>query len=125
MKNAVLYLTGDTLLFCYRAQPVYAIRFEVFSRGLRRKPSSGMLRLVALVRADVSEERSAFLRSVRLLLVTADVPSSAILVTPMREALRSFETPVLTRTTRRNIPENGTLHVGKDEQIGRYILSAC
>jgi hypothetical protein len=65
--------------------------------------SSGMLRYVALVRTDVSEELSTsfirvtrigeltwlFLRSVRRLLVTASVvPSSPILVTLM-EALSS------------------------------------
>jgi hypothetical protein len=46
-----------------------------------------------------------FFRSVRWLLVTAIVvPSSPILVTLMMEALRSSETPVLTRATRPNIP---------------------
>jgi hypothetical protein len=41
-----------------------------------------------------------FLRSVRRLLVTASVfPSSPILVTLMKEALRSSETSVLTRAT--------------------------
>jgi hypothetical protein len=54
---------------------------------------SGILRRVVLVRTDVSEELSAFLRSVRRLLVTASVvPSSPFLVTLMREALSSSET---------------------------------
>jgi hypothetical protein len=45
-----------------------------------------------------------FLRNVRRLLVTANVPSSPILVILMMEALRSSETPVLTRAMWRNIP---------------------
>jgi hypothetical protein len=68
---------------------------------------------VALVRADISEEFSSsiigvtriselgttlFLPSERRLLDTASVvPSSPILVTLMKEALRSSETSVLTR----------------------------
>jgi hypothetical protein len=74
--------------------------------------SSGMLRRVALVRTDVSEELSAktLLRSVRRLLVTANVvPSSPILVTLMMEALSSSETSALTRATRRNIPQDAIL----------------
>jgi hypothetical protein len=59
----------------------------------------GKLRLVTLVRTDVSEELATdhaakkYLRSVRRLLVTASVvPSSPILVTLMKEALSSSET---------------------------------
>jgi hypothetical protein len=82
--------------------------------------SSGMLRGVALVGTDVSEELSAsFIRVTRLgelrtMLVTASVfPSSPILVTLMKEALSSSETSFLTRATRRNIPEDTILHIRK------------
>jgi hypothetical protein len=56
-------------------------------------PSSEMLRRVALVRTDVSEERS-----LRRLLVTVNVvPSSPILVILIMEALGSSEMSVFTR----------------------------
>jgi hypothetical protein len=89
--------------------------------------SSGMLRRVPLVRTDVSEELSAsfigvtrigelgttlavFLRSVRRLLVTADVPSLPILVTLMKETLSSSETSVHTRATDRKSTRLNSSH---------------
>jgi hypothetical protein len=50
-----------------------------------------------------------FLRNVRRLLVTANVPSSPILATLIMDALGSSEMSVLTRVTSRNIPEGGIL----------------
>jgi hypothetical protein len=101
-----------------------------------RMASSGMLHRVALVITDVSEELSAsFIRVTRIgelgttvtvssnrrLLVTANVvPNSPILVTVMKEALSSSEMSILTRATRRNIPEDDILHSHRRENLKPY-----
>jgi hypothetical protein len=68
-----------------------------------------MLRRVALVRTDVSEEHVGCNSSVLQLLVTACVPTSLIVLILMMEAKLSSETSVLTRATMPDIPEDGSL----------------
>jgi hypothetical protein len=57
----------------------------------------------------------------RLLVTGNIVPSTPILVTLRVETIRSTETSVLTRATRRNIPEYGILHSHRRENLKSYI----
>jgi hypothetical protein len=71
---------------------------------------------IALVRTDVSEELSAtFIRVTRI---------GELGTTLMKEALSSCETSVLTRATRRNIPEDSILHSHGRENLHLH-LNSC
>jgi hypothetical protein len=131
------------LLYCL-IQVIY-LRFNVFMAWLWRMASSGMWHHVALARTDVSAERIApIIRIKRIgelgttlavtrnwytlcqLQVTANVvPNSPILVTLMKEALRSSETSVLTRATWHNIPEDTILHSHRRENLKSYSQYMC
>jgi hypothetical protein len=78
---------------------------------------------LAIVRADVSEERITTIRMKRISkLVNANVdPTSLILFILMMEAILSSETSGLTRATRRHIPEDGIFHRHRHENLKSYI----
>jgi hypothetical protein len=89
--------------------------------------SSGMLRRVVLVRTDVSEELSAsFIRVIRIgeLGTTLALTSNRCTLRKnalIKEELSSSETSVLTRATRRNLPEDAILLSYRRENLKSYI----
>jgi hypothetical protein len=94
--------------------------------------SSGMLRHVALVRTDISEEPGAsFIRVTRIgELGTTQVATSNRRTlrrntTLMKEAPDSSETSVLTRDTQRNNPEDTILHSHRRENLKSYMEFLC
>jgi hypothetical protein len=83
-----------------------------------RMASSRMLRRVALVITDVSEEPGAsFIRVTRI----GELGTTQA-VTSNRRTLRRNTKLVLTRATRRNIPEEGIRHSHRRENLKSYIV---
>jgi hypothetical protein len=80
-----------------------------------------MLRHAALVRTDISEECVASIISVQELVTAKFVPISPIFVTLVTDALCSSETSVLTRTTRRKIPEDDIFRSHSRKKLNSYI----
>jgi hypothetical protein len=94
-------VTSCKTVHCTRLTIQIPVRFKVFS---------------AVTKLTV-------VRSVRLLLVPANVLSSSpILVTlMMEEAIRSSETSALKRATRLNLPDDGILHSHRRGNLKSYI----
>jgi hypothetical protein len=76
-------------------------------------------RRLAILRTDDSEERIGCI--IEVIDLTANVVPSSLIVTLMMEEIRSSETSVLTRVTRRNIEEGGNLHNHRRENLKSYI----
>jgi hypothetical protein len=85
-----------------------------------------MLRRLALVRTDISEECIASIIKVKriearyvfqLLITARALHSSLIIFTLIMKAIRSSKTSIITCAVRRNIPEDPILHSHRRENL--------
>jgi hypothetical protein len=97
-EDSILNKICPAVQVLVRPTPLRSCRRHSKNQFSLRMSSSGLLRRMALVRTDVSEEVSAFI-------------------------IRVTTTSVLTRPTRRNIPEGGILHSHRRENLKSYITN--
>jgi hypothetical protein len=111
-KASVLHWRRSSEPEALRAFPQYSQANSGMKSQIIQISSSGMLRRVALVRTDSSEELSASSFRVttigelgtKLVLISNESTLRRNTTWRMNEALSYSETSVLTRVTRRNIP---------------------
>jgi hypothetical protein len=95
-----------------------AVSGDVTSSGFRNYQRFGETYHLIIMVKRISELGTEL--SVIFLVTSNVIPSSLILYTLMMEAIRSSETSVLTRTTRRRISEDDTLRCETSPQTCRY-----
>jgi hypothetical protein len=108
-----------------RVGTYYAEEVESDIKAMYNVAFSEMFHRVALARTNISEESiTSIIGMISSYHVSFAsyyfVPRSLIIFTLMMEAIASSETSVLTRATRRNIPEDGVLHSHCRENLKSY-----
>jgi hypothetical protein len=80
-------------------------------------------RVESIIRVERISEETLFRRSVFQLLVTASVVPSLLILSTLMVATRSYITTVLTRATRRHMPEDGIIYSHHCENLRTYRIN--